>query len=198
MIVIVDNSGANLGSIFYALERLNHQAVVSADPNIIKNAHRIILPGVGAAHTAMNKLREHDLDALLPTLTQPVLGICLGMQLLFTHSEEGDTPCLDIISGEVLLLPQQPNITIPHMGWNRLHSVTNQHPLLAGIHDDDYVYFVHSYYADVGPTTLAASTHAVPFSAIVQKDNFFGMQFHPERSGPVGTQLLNNFLTLKD
>ncbi len=193
-LAVVDSGGANITSVMQALQRLNTEAVFTADPEIIASAERVILPGVGSAGAAMESLQSTGLDRLIPRLQQPVLGICLGMQLLFRHSTEKDTPLLGIIDADVDRLPDQPGLRIPHMGWNQIEP---QRPddLLNGL-DAEWFYFVHSYAAPVGPWTLATSRHGRTFSAIVQQGNFRGAQFHPERSARAGARLLKNFLEL--
>jgi len=193
-VAIVDAGGANLGSVVYALERLGARPRITCDPDIIGVSPRVLLPGVGAAHVAMARLHAAGLVEALRSLTQPVLGICLGMQLLFEHSDEGDTPCLGVIPGRVTRLAPAAGIRVPHMGWNALELRTPDAPLLRGIHDGNQTYFVHSYAAPVGEHTLASCTHASRFSAVVQRGNFAGAQFHPERSAEVGAALLRNFL----
>jgi imidazole glycerol-phosphate synthase subunit HisH len=194
-VVLVDGGGTNIGSVRYALQRLGVDAPLTTDAVRIRAASHVILPGVGAAGPAMQRLVELDLVDTLRALRQPVLGVCLGLQLLFARSRESERPCLGLIPADVERLPDAPALRVPHMGWNRL-STTRPHALLAGLPDEAYAYFVHSYAAPVGDWTLASCAHGVPFSAIVQKDNFFGMQFHPERSAAVGSLLLKNFLTL--
>jgi len=193
--VIIDSGGANLASLQFALERLNADARVTNDPRIVLNAPRVILPGVGSAADAMKRLRACGLADVLPNLRQPVLGICLGMQLLFTRSEEGATDCLDIIPGEVKRLIAAPGRPVPHMGWNQLTALRAD-PLLENIVENDYVYFVHSYAAPVSDVTLAATDYGTPVSAVIRRGNFWGTQFHPERSGAIGSRVLANFLRL--
>jgi glutamine amidotransferase len=193
--VIIDSGGANLASLQFALERLNADARVTNDPRIVLNAPRVILPGVGSAADAMKRLRACGLADVLPNLRQPVLGICLGMQLLFTRSEEGATDCLDIIPGEVKRLIATPGRPVPHMGWNQLTALRAD-PLLENIVENDYVYFVHSYAAPVSDVTLAATDYGTPVSAVIRRGNFWGTQFHPERSGAIGSRVLANFLRL--
>jgi imidazole glycerol-phosphate synthase subunit HisH len=193
-LVLLDSGGSNLGSVQAAFSRLGVDAPVTSDANKIKNATHIILPGVGAARVSMNRLRENGLIDVIPTIQQPLLGICVGMQLLFESSDESDTQCLGLLPGRVKKLSQQQGIRIPHMGWNRLE-VNTTHSLCDALQDEN-VYFVHSYGADVSKVTLASTHHGIPFSAIVQKDNVMGAQFHPERSGKAGALLLKNFLAL--
>lgn len=194
--VIIDSGGANLASLQFAFERLGARTQVSSDAHTITNAPRVVLPGVGAAADAMQRLRNSGIAALLPRLKQPVLGICLGMQLLFSRSEEGTTDCLDILPGTVRRLRATPGLPVPHMGWNQLSPV-REDPLLEGITPDQYVYFVHSYAAPVSATTLATTEYGLPVSAVVRQGNFWGAQFHPERSAATGARLLANFLRLE-
>jgi len=194
-VVLVDGGGTNIGSVRYALQRLGVDAPLVTDAARIRAASHVILPGVGAAGPAMQRLRELELVAVLRELRQPVLGVCLGLQLLFRASRESTEPCLGLIDAEVDKLAEAPGLRVPHMGWNTL-AVQRPHALLQGLGAADQAYFVHSYAAPVGAWTLAACVHGSPFSAIVQKDNFYGMQFHPERSAAVGSLLLKNFLTL--
>lgn len=194
--VIIDSGGANLASLLFALERLGARAHVSNREAEIRSATRVILPGVGAAADAMNRLHDSGVATILPTLKQPVLGICLGMQLLFKHSEEGSTECLGIVPEQVRRLKAAPGLPVPHMGWNQLARVKDD-PILDGIGPEDYVYFVHSYAAAVSEVTVATTDYGVALSAVVRKDNFWGAQFHPERSAATGARLLANFLGLK-
>jgi glutamine amidotransferase len=194
-IVIVANGGANIASLQFALERLQVASLVTADPQLIRAASHVILPGVGAAADAMSRLRRTGLSDLLPTLRQPVLGICLGMQLLFEASDEGHTPCLGIIPGRAARFPNSPGMPVPHMGWNTV-AITRESPLLAGVGSEAYAYFVHSYAAPVSEATVASAHYGASFSACVQWGNFFGTQFHPERSAAVGARILQNFLSL--
>lgn len=194
-VVLVDAGGTNIGSVRYALQRLGVDAALTADAETIRAADKVILPGVGAAGPGMARLREFGLVELLRSLTQPVLGVCLGMQLLCAHSEEGDTECLGLIPALVRRFAEAPGRRVPHMGWNRL-SAKQEHPLLAGLGDDDYAYFVHSYAVPVGDWSLATSDYGEAFSAVIASGNFHGMQFHPERSAAAGAKLLKNFLDL--
>ncbi len=193
--IIIDSGGANLASLQFAFERLGESVRVSADAGEIASAERIVLPGVGSAADAMQRLQRSGLAAQLATLTQPVLGICLGMQLLFEHSAEGDAPCLGIIPGTVRRLEARTARPVPHMGWNRLGALRPD-PLLAGLAPEAYFYFVHSYAVAVGPPTLASVEYGESLSAVVRHNNFWGVQFHPERSASSGARLLQNFLTL--
>jgi imidazole glycerol-phosphate synthase subunit HisH len=193
--VIIDSGGANLASLQFAFERLGARTRVSADRDEIRSAPRVILPGVGSAGDAMIRLRNTGVADLLPTLTQPVLGICLGMQLLFERSEEGETECLGILPDTVRRLLPAEGKPVPHMGWNQLSAV-REDPILQGIAADDYVYFVHSFAAPVSEVTLASADYGVALSAVVRRGNFWGTQFHPERSAAVGARILANFLKL--
>jgi glutamine amidotransferase len=192
--VIVD-SGANLASLRYAFERLGARTEVSSDGSTIASAERVVLPGVGAAGDAMGRLRAAGLTNVLRTLTQPVLGICLGMQLLFRRSEEGATQCLGVLPDTVRRLRALPGKPVPHMGWNQLEG-RREDPLLEGIAERAYVYFVHTYAVSVSELTLASTDYGGPLSAVVRRGNFWGTQFHPERSGRTGARLLGNFLRL--
>jgi len=194
-VAIIDGGGANIASLRFALERLDCTAVLSTDRAVISAATHVILPGVGAARSAMDQLRRHDLDQLIPHLTQPFLGICLGMQLLFDSSAEEDCPCLGIIPGRAERFPAHPERPVPHMGWNQLTRLGDS-PLLSGIADGEYFYFVHSYALPVSTATIASSDYGQPFAAAVAQRNFVATQFHPERSGAAGARLLANFLAL--
>ncbi len=215
-IAVIDYQGGNVQSVLFALERLGvTNAVLTSDPDVIRGADRVLFPGEGEASSAMRALRAAGLHTVLPTLTQPFLGICLGMQLLGRHSEEGPaggTELLGMLPFDVVrFTPPDAAHKVPHMGWNNLHDL--QTPLFAGLGQPasataqaqenptpgaaDYVYFVHSYYAPVGEYTIAQASYpvGVPFSAGVRHRNFYGVQFHVEKSGPVGEHILRNFLT---
>lgn len=194
-VLIVASGGANIASLQFALDRLGATSRVSADPDRIRSASHVILPGVGAAADAMSRLRRVRLDALLPTLRQPVLGICLGMQLLFEASDEGNTQCLGIIPGRAVRFADAPGRPVPHMGWNTL-DIERESALFSGLGSDDYAYFVHSYALPVSGATVVSTRYGAPFSAGVEWGNFFGAQFHPERSAAVGARVLQNFLAL--
>jgi imidazole glycerol-phosphate synthase subunit HisH len=194
-IVIVENGGANIASLQFALQRLEVASVVSADPAEIRAASHVILPGVGAAADGMSRLRRSGLDTVIPTLQQPVLGICLGMQLLYEASQEGDARCLGIIPGRATRLAEAHDRPVPHMGWNTLE-IRRPCALLQGVADGDYAYFVHSYALTLSAATVASTGYGVPFSACVQWRNFYGAQFHPERSAAVGARLLENFVAI--
>lgn len=200
-VVLVDAGGANIGSVRYALQRLGVDAELTGDAARIRAAERVILPGVGAAAPAMQRLRELDLVDTLRTLTQPLLGICLGMQLLFERSEEhaGDgqeVECLALVPGTVRKLSPHPGLRIPHMGWNTLEPRCDD-ALLHGIEAGESAYFVHSFAASVGEACIASSTHGDTFAAVVRRGHVMGAQFHPERSARVGARMLENFLRLE-
>ena len=191
--VIIASGGANLASLKFALERLNVEAPVTEDPLRVKSASHVILPGVGAARDAMARLEVAGLIDVIQHLEQPVLGICLGLQLLYTGSDEDDAKCLDIITGQAHRFRQSTDLPVPQMGWNTLRRVAES-PLLEGVEDDDYAYFIHSYAVAKGDYTCATSDYGGVFSAVVQQDNFFATQFHPERSSRLGAKMLANFL----
>lgn len=192
MIAIIDYVAGNVKSVENALRKLGFKTIITSDFEEIRNAEKVIFPGVGEASTAMNYLKAKNLDKLIPTLKQPFLGICLGQQLLCDFSEEGNTKCLGIFD---LKVKQFPEIDIvPHMGWNNLQNMKSL--IFDGISDYDNFYFVHSYYCEVGENTTSECDYILPFSATLQKDNFYGTQFHPEKSGDVGSKILENFLKL--
>ncbi len=193
MIAIIDYGAGNVKSVENAIRKLGFETIITSDFEEIRNAEKVIFPGVGEASTAMNYLKERNLDTLFPTLKQPFLGICLGQQLLCNFSEEGNTKCLGIFNLKVKEFPATD--IVPHMGWNNLQQIKGD--LLNGISSDDNFYFVHSYYCEVGENTTSECDYIVPFSATLQKDNFYGTQFHPEKSGDVGSTILENFLKLK-
>lgn len=195
MIAIIDYNTGNIRSVINALERIGCTDYVLTDsPEIIRNASHVLLPGVGEAATAMNELHQRGLDTVIPTLTQPVLGICIGTQLLCERSDEGYAQCLGVFPTRVRRFPADPDFKVPHMGWN---TITNlQGPLFRGISEGAFVYYVHSYRPEPCEATIATTAYGIPFSGALQRDNFFGTQFHPEKSGPVGQQILTNFLKL--
>jgi glutamine amidotransferase len=195
MIAVIDSGGANISSVLFALERLGARGELTGDKEAIARASHVILPGVGAAGDAMARLRAHGLVEVIRGLRQPVLGICLGMQLLFSHSEEGDTKMLDIIKAPVRRFEGGPGLTVPHMGWNDAR-LSGGHPLTGGLEEKSHFYFVHSYRAPAGRYTIGSCDYGGAFSAIVAQDNFMGCQFHPERSGRAGSRLLKNFLEM--
>lgn len=194
-IVIIKYNAGNIFSVESALSRLGAEIIVSNDKKVIQNADKVIFPGVGEASSTMNHLKNTGFDQLISCLKQPVLGICLGMQLMCRYSEEGDVECLNIFDVDVKrFIPNNKNEKIPHMGWNTLQDMRS--PLFNNIKENDYVYFVHSYYVPVNNNTIATSNYIMPFSAALNKDNFFATQFHPEKSGDTGEIILKNFLEL--
>ncbi|MBT8072474.1 MAG: imidazole glycerol phosphate synthase subunit HisH [Xanthomonadales bacterium] len=195
-LAIIDSGGANISSVEHALRRLGANPVFTADAEIIRAAERVILPGVGAAGAAMARLTELGLLQCIRDLKQPVLGICLGMQLLFEKSEEDNVDCLGIIPGTLKKMQPAPGLRVPHMGWNTT-SVVNPDPLILGLPDSPWFYFVHSYCAPIGASTVATCDHGASFAAIVRQGNFYGAQFHPERSAKSGARLLANFLEIQ-
>ncbi len=192
MIAIVKYNAGNITSVQNALERLGYSNMVTDDPKLIQQAEKVIFPGVGEASSAMQYLREKGLDEVIKNLTQPVLGICLGQQLLCRFSEEGNTDCLGVFDTTVKKF--EPKLKVPHMGWNTLETKNSE--LYNGISSEENFYFVHSYYAEVSRETTAICDYIVPFSASMQKGNFYATQFHPEKSSQAGEQLLLNFLKL--
>jgi glutamine amidotransferase len=197
-IVIIKYNAGNIESVNNALNRLGVNAEITADPKKIRNADKVIFPGVGEASTTMDYLRNHELDKLIVSLTQPVLGICLGLQLMCSHSEENDTDCLGIFDEKVIRFVPKPGeefITkVPHMGWNSISNLKSN--LFSKEIENQYVYFVHSYFAGLGEHTVATCNYIVPFSAALQKNNFYATQFHPEKSGTIGALILKNFINL--
>ncbi|WP_333797552.1 imidazole glycerol phosphate synthase subunit HisH [Rheinheimera sp.] len=196
-VVIVDTGCANITSVFCAFERLGARVAVSRDAAMIQSADKVIIPGVGTAAQAMANIQERNLTQVLQNLTQPTLGICLGMQLMTDFSAEGNVPCLGLIPGQVLPLESQ-GLRLPHMGWNTLNKAAGkeQHPVLHGLTTEDYVYFVHSFAVAPSEFMLASCDYGSRFAAIIGKGNYLGMQFHPERSSNTGRKLLQNFLAL--
>ncbi|MBR1542438.1 MAG: imidazole glycerol phosphate synthase subunit HisH [Bacteroidaceae bacterium] len=197
-IAIIDYNAGNIRSVENALRRLGVEPVITADKQLISEADKVIFPGVGEAATTMSFLRHENMDTLIKGLKQPVLGICLGMQLMCKHSEEGDTDCLGIFDAEVRqFVSQRHEDKVPHMGWNTLYDMKADNygkSLFMDVAEEAYVYFVHSYYVPVGDYTAATTDYILPFSAAIQQDNFYATQFHPEKSGSVGEQILKNFL----
>jgi glutamine amidotransferase len=197
--VIIDTSCANLSSVRFAFERLNANVLVSADFDVIRSAARVVLPGVGTAGAAMDALKQKNLIELIKSLTQPVMGVCLGMQMLASLSNEHggrseqNITCLGLVPTDIGDLDSK-GLPLPHMGWNQIE--VSDHPLFVGIENGSYVYFVHSYRAPISEYTLASSTYGESFSAAIGKGNFFGVQFHPEKSAKVGAQILQNFLNM--
>jgi len=194
-IVIIKYNAGNIQSVLYALERIGYSAVVSDNTDEIRNADKIIFPGVGEASTAMNYLREREMDTLICSLTQPVLGICLGMQLMCNYSEENDTRCLGIFDENVIKFKNESEgFKIPQIGWNSIYDLKTS--LFTNIDENSFCYFVHGYYAANGEHTIAKTNYIQPYSSALHKNNFFGVQFHPEKSAKVGEQILKNFIEL--
>jgi len=194
-VVVIGSCGSNLASLGFALKRLGVDAPVTEDPERVRRATHVILPGVGAAAPGMTRLAAAGLAEVVPALTQPVLGICLGMQLLFAGSDEDDAKCLGVIDARVTKLPQSSALPVPQMGWNQLELVGTS-ALLTGVEPGAFAYFIHSYAAPVGDFTRAVTHYGVPFSAVIERGNFFGTQFHPERSARLGAQVLENFVKI--
>ncbi len=197
-VAIIKYNAGNIQSVSFALDRLNVDYSITADPEEIRKADKVIFPGVGEASTTMKYLKEHKLDELITSLKQPVLGICLGMQLMCKHSEEGDVDCLGIFDEQVrkFEIPESNpnNIKVPHMGWN---TITNsKSKLFDESIEGKFVYFVHSFYVALGEDTAATTNYIIPYSSALQKDNFYATQFHPEKSGDVGNRILENFIKL--
>lgn len=192
-VAIVKYNAGNVRSVTYALQRLGIEPCISDEAEVLRSADKVIFPGVGEAGTAMAYLKQRGLDQLIPTLRQPVLGVCLGLQLMCRHSEESDTPCLGIFEVEVKRFP--PKEKVPHMGWNLIEQT--QGPLFSGLSAEAYLYYVHSYYAELSSHTIARTDYILPYSAALQKDNFYALQAHPEKSGKDGEKILENFLRLK-
>ncbi len=192
-VVIINYNAGNVQSVTYALERLGVTPVLSDQEEVIRSADRVIFPGVGEASTAMGFLRERGLDRVIKDLKQPVFGVCLGLQLMCRHSEENDTDCLGIFDIDVKKF--EPKLKVPQMGWNTLTHMDS--PLFEGVKEESYVYFVHSYYAELSDQTIATTDYVNPFSAALHKDNFYALQAHPEKSGKVGAKIIENFLSLK-
>lgn len=191
-IVIIDYGAGNIQSIIFAIKRLGYEAVLSHDTEEIRNADKVIFPGVGEASSAMEKLRATGLDKLIPKLKQPVLGICLGMQLMCNASEEGNTEGLGIFDLDVVKFSNK--VKVPQIGWNQISDLKSE--LFANVPDKSYIYLVHSFYAPIGKESIALSEYEVEYSAALKKDNFYGVQFHPEKSSEVGSGILQNFLNL--
>lgn len=193
MVAIIKYNAGNVQSVQYALQRIGVDSIVTDDFEVIRNADKVIFPGVGHAQSAMQYLREKKLDTLIISLKQPVLGICLGLQLMCKHSEEGDTTCLGIFDTEVKLF-SSPVLKVPQIGWNNIYDYKSV--LFNGLPDQVFVYTVHSYYAALSKETTATTNYILPFSAALQKDNFYAVQFHPEKSGGVGETILKNFIQI--
>ncbi len=196
MVAIIKYNAGNVQSVQYALQRIGVDSIVTDDKATIESADKVIFPGVGHANAAMQYLRERQLDQLIISLQQPVLGICLGLQLMCKYSEEGNTDCLGIFDEKVKLF-STPSTTvhkIPHIGWNNIYDYHSK--LFTGVNDNEFVYTVHSYYAALGAATIATTDYIIPYSAALEKDNFYAVQFHPEKSGKVGEQILKNFINI--
>ena len=193
-VAIIKYNAGNVYSVYYALKRLGVEAELTDNHSILSSADKVIFPGVGEAETTMQYLRKNQLDRLIQSLKQPVLGICLGMQLMCRHSEEGNADGLNIFPIDVLQFIPKNKEKVPHMGWNTIKP--NQDPLMKDIQDTDYVYFVHSYYVPMCKYTIAQTDYIQPFSAAIHKDNFYATQFHPEKSGKIGERILENFLII--
>lgn len=194
-VAVIKYNAGNICSVDYALKRLGVEAVITADEAVLRAADKVIFPGVGEAETTMNFLRADGMDKLIKELTQPVLGICLGMQLMCHHSEEGDVDCLGIFDADVKrFVSLKHEEKVPHMGWNTVKQTNSE--LFKGFVHEEYVYFVHSYYVPLNDCTAALTDYILPFSSALHKDNFYATQFHPEKSGDVGERILQNFLTL--
>ena len=192
LVVIIDYGAGNIQSIQFALQRLGYEGVLSNNIEEIQSANKVIFPGVGEASSAMKKLRESGLDKIIPNLKQPVLGICLGMQLMCNASEEGNTQGLGIFDVDIVKFSNA--VKVPQMGWNNIYNLKSQ--LFKGISDHEYMYLVHSFYAPKCQETIAFTDYENEYSSALQKSNFYGVQFHPEKSGEVGEQILSNFLKL--
>ncbi|UUW07548.1 imidazole glycerol phosphate synthase subunit HisH [Flavobacterium plurextorum] len=191
-IVIINYGAGNIQSIMFAIERLGFKAVLSDDPNEISSADKVIFPGVGEASSAMFKLRESGLDSLIPSLKQPVLGICLGMQLMCNSTEEGNTKGLEIFDVDVVKFSNK--VKVPQMGWNQIYDLKSD--LFTGISENEFMYLVHSFYAPNCTESIATTNYDLEYASALQKDNFYGTQFHPEKSGDVGEKILGNFLRM--
>ncbi|MBG9377880.1 imidazole glycerol phosphate synthase subunit HisH [Panacibacter sp. DH6] len=193
-LIIVKYNAGNIQSVLYALERIGVQAIVTDDHDAIKSADKVIFPGVGEASSAMRYLQERGLDKVLINLTQPVLGICLGMQLMCKYSEENNTPCLGIFDEVVSKFspPAEESLKVPQIGWNNIYDLKTA--LFSNVPGNSYCYFVHSYYASIGLHTVATTDYIQPYSAALHRNNFYGVQFHPEKSAAVGEQILKNFI----
>lgn len=192
MIAVVKYNAGNIRSVLNALHRIGAEGVLTSDPGVLTQADKVIFPGVGEASTTMTHLRSLGLDSILPNIQRPFLGICLGLQLMCRHSEEGDTTCLGIFNEDVKRFPATGKV--PHMGWNTIDF--DDSGLFRGLPVQSDVYFVHSYYAETGPDTSASTDYLIPFSAAMHRDNFYAVQFHPEKSATIGEQILKNFLEL--
>ena len=196
MLAIINYNAGNIQSVQYAMDRIGAEYVLTQDPELIYKADKVIFPGVGEASSTMKYLKKSGLDLIIKDLKQPVLGVCLGMQLLCEYSEEGNTACLGIIPQKVFKFRPHNNEKVPHVGWNTFQAFPNPNGIFDHVEPNSYVYYVHSYYVEKGPYTSALSDYVLPFSAALKKDNYYATQFHPEKSGTVGEQILKNFLAL--
>lgn len=194
-VAIVKYNAGNICSVINALKRLGIEPILTDEPDVLRRADRVLFPGQGEAGSTMTYLREHHLDRLIKDLKQPVLGICIGQQLMCRHSEESDTDCLGIFDVDVVKFrPHKHEDKVPHMGWNTLNNLKGD--LFKGLQENDFVYFVHSFYVPVNQHTVATTEYILPFSAALQRDNFYATQFHPEKSGSIGEKIIKNFLDL--
>ncbi len=194
MITVIDYDTGNLRSVANALSRLGAEFCVTDDPKIIAASEKVLLPGVGEAQSAMGKLRERGLVDVIRSLEQPTLGICIGVQLMCQYSEEGDTQCMGIFESSVRRFPSDMGLKVPHMGWNSIEQLRS--PLFEGIDEGSYIYYVHSYAPELCSQTIATTNYGINYSAALNRGNFFGTQFHPEKSGEIGEKILSNFLKL--
>ena len=192
-VAIIKYNAGNVQSVQYALQRIGVESIVTDDEKEIRHAAKVIFPGVGHANAAMQYLHERGLDEIIISLQQPVLGICLGLQLLCNHSEEGDTKCLGIFDTEVKLFAST-DFKVPQMGWNNIYDLNSG--LFEGLAEESFIYNVHSYYAAMSVQTIATTDYILPYSAALQKDNFYAVQFHPEKSGKIGELILKNFISM--
>lgn len=193
-VVVIRYYSGNIQSVLFALQRIGITPILSSDPVVIKNADKVILPGVGEASGTMKELKATGLDKTIKELKQPILGICLGLQLMCKHSEEGNVDCLGIFDLQVKKFNPTGNLKVPHVGWNSINNLKG--PLFKGIKNNSFVYYVHSFYAEMGNATVATTDYTNPFSAALNKDNFYAVQFHPEKSGEAGESILKNFIEL--
>lgn len=193
-VVVIKYNAGNVRSVLFALERIGINALLTDDPELIKSSDKVIFPGVGEAGSAMNYLRERQLDKLIVSLEQPVLGICLGMQLMCDYSEEGNTKCLGIFDSKVKKFQSNAGLKVPQIGWNSI--LDNKGPLFRGIKENEYMYFVHSYFVEKNAQTISVADYGIPYSSAIQNNNFYAVQFHPEKSAEEGQKILKNFIQL--